>query len=94
MAPVLAQVSVEDFDQYIATFSTKGAELRAKHGCAGVTVYRDAEDPSLVFNLFDWTREGIAAFIADPATPGVMKEAGLIAPPAFTYLEESETLDA
>ena len=88
MATVLSQVSIEDFDRYYETFSTRGAGLRAKHGSRGARVFRDAEDPALAFVLFDWNREGIQAFMKDPDAGEVMREAGLVAPPAFTYLEE------
>lgn len=92
MATVLSQVSIEDFDRYYETFSTKGAGLRAKHGSRGARVFRDSEDPTLAFVLFDWDREGIQAFMKDPDAAGVMSEAGLVAPPAFTYLEEAGEL--
>ena len=51
-----------------------------------------AEDPALAFVLFDWDREGIQAFMKDPDAAEVMREAGLVAPPAFTYLEEAGDL--
>lgn len=92
MAPVLAQVTVEDFDRFWETFTTRGAALREKHGCRGVRVFRDRDDPTLVLNLFDWDRDGIASFMADPEAQPTMRAAGLVAPPAFTYLEQAGEL--
>ena len=32
MAQAIARVKVEDYDRFIATFSTRGAEKRREHG--------------------------------------------------------------
>ena len=42
---LLATTQVEDFDQFMAVFSTAGAEKRKQHGSKGALVFRDpAED--------------------------------------------------
>lgn len=94
MPKVIAHVRVEDFDRYLETFSSRGAEKRREHGSGGVEVYRGSEDPNVVVNVFDWDRAGIESFMADPEVGEIMAAAGLEAPPEFTYVEPAATLDA
>ena len=78
---VLASAKVADFDQFLQTFSTKGAEKRKEHGSKGSRVFRDPEDASRVLVVFDWEGEGYEKFIADPGVPAIFQEAGLQGPP-------------
>lgn len=94
MATVITRVRVDDFDRFIETFSNRGAEKRRQHGSRGVEVYRNAEDPGEVVNVFDWDREGVEAFLADPEVPEIMSAAGLQGPPEFTFLEPAAELDS
>ena len=41
---VLATTTVEDFDRFLNTFSTKGLEKRREHGSGGARVFRDPSD--------------------------------------------------
>ena len=72
----LATTTVEDFDQFLKIFSTKGAEKRKQHGSKGATVFRDPNEEDRVWVLFDWDEEGWQSFVSDPEVPPIMKEAG------------------
>ena len=93
MSHAIARVRVKDFDRFLETFSTRGAEKRREHGCRGVRVFRSVDDPNQVVNVFEWDRDGIEAFMADPETPEIMRAGGLEAPPDFTYVEPVAELD-
>ena len=93
MAQVIARVKIEDYDRFIAAFSTRGAEKRREHGCRGVRVFRVLDDPQQIVNVFEWDRSGIESFMADPEVPEVMRAAGLQDPPQFTFVEQVEELE-
>ena len=78
---ILATATVADFDRFLETFSTKGAEKRREHGSKGSQVFRDPDDPSRVWVAFDWELEDYGKFIADPEVPAIFQEAGLQGPP-------------
>ena len=78
---ILASAKVADFDQFLRTFSTKGAEKRREHGSKGSRVFRDPQDASRVWVAFDWEMEDYEKFIADPEVPAIFQEAGLQGPP-------------
>jgi hypothetical protein len=86
MAMVLSTVKVEDFDRFWSIFSTKGAEKRKQHGSKGSRVYRDPNDDSRVWVLFDWDEEGYKQLMSDPDMPGIFQEAGLQGPPQAAEL--------
>ncbi len=73
---ILSSAKVADFDQFLQTFSTKGAEKRKEHGSKGSRVFRDPEDASRVWVAFDWEVEDYEKFIADPEVPAIFQEAG------------------
>jgi quinol monooxygenase YgiN len=72
---------VADFDQFLKTFSTKGAEKRKEHGCKGSHVFRDPDDHSRVWVFFDWKIEDYKRFLADPEIPAIAQELALQEPP-------------
>jgi hypothetical protein len=86
MAMVLSTVKVDDFDRFWNTFSTKGAEKRKQHGSKGSRVYRDPNDDSRVWVLFDWDEEGYKELLADPEMPAIFQEGGLQGPPQAAEL--------
>ena len=51
---LLATTQVEDFDRFLAIFSTKGAEKRKLYGSKGATVFRDPNEEDRVWVIFDW----------------------------------------
>src|SRR2546423_8615958 len=73
---ILATTKVDNFDQFLKIFSTKGAEKRKQHGSKGCTVFRDPSEENRVWALFDWDEKGWASFVSDPEVPPIMKEAG------------------
>jgi hypothetical protein len=84
---ILATTTVQDFDQFLKIFSTKGAEKRKKHGCKGSTVFRDPNKSDGIWLLFDWDVAGWQSFVSDPEVPPIMKEAGLEGKPQLATLE-------
>ena len=74
---ILAVTKVADFDRFLETFSTRGAEKRSEHGCRGSRVFRDPDDASRVWAVFDWDMDGWQKFIADPDVPAIFTAAGL-----------------
>ena len=73
---LLATTRVEDFDQFIKVFSTKGLEKRKQHGSKGSHVFRDPNEDDRVWVIFDWDAEGWQSFVSDPEVPGILQEAG------------------
>lgn len=45
---ILATTKVEDYERFLAIFSTKGAEKRQQHGSKGATVFRDPTEDDRV----------------------------------------------
>jgi quinol monooxygenase YgiN len=80
---ILATAKVADVDQFVKTFSTRGAEKRREHGSRGSQVFRDPDDPNRIWVVFDWDAEGWERFTADPETPAIFQEAGLQGPPVM-----------
>src|SRR5947209_17441740 len=78
---LLATTTVEDFERFERIFSTKGADKRRQHGSKGAQVFRDPNDESRVWVVFDWDAEGWQAFATDPEVPPIMQEAGHKGPP-------------
>jgi hypothetical protein len=74
---VLATAKVEDYDGFLAIFSTKGYEKRKQHGSKGSTVFRDPSEDDRIWAVFDWDAEGWQNFVSDPDVPGIFQEAGL-----------------
>src|SRR5262245_42433977 len=73
---ILATTQVEDVDQFLSVFSTKGADKRAFHGSKGAKVFRDPTEENRVWALFDWDEAGWTAFVSDPEVLPIIKEAG------------------
>jgi hypothetical protein len=74
---ILSTVKVEDFDKFLATFTTKGAEKRKQHGSRGAHVFRDPTDDARVWVVFDMDEEDYRKLLADPDMPPIFQEAGL-----------------
>ncbi len=78
---IVTIAKVADFDQFLKTFSTKGAEKRKEHGCKGSQVFRDPDDPSRVWAIFDWELDDYEKFLSDPEVPAIAQELALQGPP-------------
>lgn len=73
---MLATTKVESLEQFLRVFSSKGLEKRKQHGCKGALVYTDPVESDRVWVLFDWSEDGFKSFVADPAVPAILHEAG------------------
>lgn len=74
---ILATAKIEDVDRFLDTFTTKGAEKRRQYGSKGSHVFRDPNDDTRVWVLFDWDEEGYQKLLSDPDMPAIFEEAGL-----------------
>lgn len=74
---ILATSKIEDLEQFLQTFSTKGAEKRKQHGSRGSKVFRDPNDDGRVWVVFDWDEEGFRSFVSDPDVPAIFQEGGV-----------------
>jgi hypothetical protein len=83
---ILATTTVENVDQFLHVFGTKGADKRALHGSKGSTVFRDPTEANRVWALFDWDEDGWAKFVSDPDVPPILKEAGHLGKPEAALL--------
>ena len=89
---ILTEAHIEDFDEFWATFSTKGHDKRKEHGSKGSHVFRDADDPNHLLVVFDWDESGFQEFLADPEMQAIFQEAGLKGRPQLA--QKAGELDA
>ncbi len=78
---IVTIAKVADVDRFLKTFSTKGADKRKEHGSKGSQIFRDPDDPSRLWVVFDWEIEDYERFISDPEVPAIAQELGLQGPP-------------
>ena len=83
---ILATAKVEDVDRFLATFTTKGAEKRKQYGSGGSHIFRDPNDDTRVWVVFDWDDEGYGKLLSDPDMPAIFQEAGLQGRPEHAEL--------
>jgi hypothetical protein len=83
---ILATSKFEDFDRFWNAFSTKGAEKRRQHGSQGSHVFRDPNDDTRAWVVFDWDEEGFQRFLSDPDVPAIFQEGGLPGRPELAQL--------
>ena len=70
---ILATTKVENVDQFLEVFGTKGAAKREEHGSKGSTVFRDPSEKDRVWAIFDWDAQGWQRFVSDPEVPPILK---------------------
>jgi len=88
---LIVQHTVRDYDAWKPVFD-EHESVRAKYGCLGHTIYRDADKPNDVTVLFRYeSRERADEFMRDPSLREVMERGGVISEPRATWLEEDET---
>lgn len=88
---VWAQVwhQVRDYDAWRPHFDRSRGILQ-RHGCDRAYVYRGQDDPNDVMVALQFPdRASAEAFFADPALAQVMKEAGVLKRPIFSFSEEA-----
>jgi hypothetical protein len=83
---ILSTAKVEDVDRFLETFTTKGAEKRKQYGSRGSHVFRDPNDDTRVWVVFDWDEEGYGKLLSDPDMPAIFQEAGLQGRPEHAEL--------
>lgn len=66
---ILATTNGQDYERFLAIFSTRGAEKGRRHG-PGVTVFRDPDVDDRVWAFFSWNLAGWQSFVSDPGFPG------------------------
>jgi hypothetical protein len=76
-ALILSTVKVEDFDKFLETFTTKGAEKRKEYGSGGARVFRDPNDETRAWVVLDMDEEAYGKLLADPDMPPIFQQAGL-----------------
>lgn len=90
-----AEVAIDRFDRFLATFSTAGRDARRRHGSLGAQVFRVPGDDHAARVLIDWRdRAAFEGFGADPAVRETMRAGGALRPPAFTVLDRADRFDA
>jgi hypothetical protein len=50
---ILATTTIEDLDQFVKIYGTKGADKRKLHGSKGSTVFRDPNETDRLWAIFD-----------------------------------------
>jgi quinol monooxygenase YgiN len=88
---LIVQHTVRDYDAWKPAFD-EHESVRAKYGCLGHTIYRDADKPNDVTMIFRYeSRERAEEFMRDPSLREAMERGGVISEPRAMWLEESET---
>jgi quinol monooxygenase YgiN len=91
MMILIVQHTVRDYDAWKPVFD-EHESVRAKYGCLGHTIYRDADKPNDVTLLFRYeSRERADEFMRDPSLREAMERGGVISEPRATWLDEAET---
>ena len=87
---LIVQHTVRDYDTWKAVFDEHEPD-RAKFGCTGHTLYRDADDPNNVTIFLRYeSRERADAFMKDPSLREAMEKGGVISEPRATWVDEQE----
>ena len=82
---------MRDYEAWKPVFD-EHESVRAKYGCHGHTIYRDADNPNdLTLFLKYESRERADEFMRDPSLAEAMQRGGVISEPRATWLEEAET---
>jgi uncharacterized protein YndB with AHSA1/START domain len=89
MPYVILKHKVKDYHIWRTHFDVD-MERRLKGGFKNEKVYRDTEDPNLVYVTWDMDdTTGLNVLLHDPDLENVMKEAGVLTPPDVTILNET-----
>ena len=66
--------------------------VRAKYGCRGHTIYRDAGKPNEVTIVMEYeSRERADEFLRDPSLAEAMERGGAISEPRAMWVEKAES---
>jgi heme-degrading monooxygenase HmoA len=86
---VLLQISVEDYDDWMATFDEFRLEIQAA-GSEGRLVFRDADDANQVTVLLEIDNLGVWQLADSDVLREAMQRSGVKGPPNVYYLEETD----
>lgn len=87
---LIVQHTVRDYDAWKPVFDQHEG-VRARYGCLGHTIYRDADDPNNVTLLVRYeSRERADEFMRDPSLREAMERGGVISEPRVSWVEEAE----
>jgi quinol monooxygenase YgiN len=88
---LIVQHTVRDYDAWKPVFD-EHESVRAKYGCLGHTIYRDADKPEdlMVFIQCE-SRERAEGILRDPSLAASMERGGVLGEPRVTWLAEAET---
>jgi quinol monooxygenase YgiN len=90
---LIVRHTVRDYDAWKTVFDEHEPE-RARFGCIGHTLYRDADDPNSVTVLLDYeSRERADEFMNDPSLRVAMERGGVISEPLANWLDEQESCE-
>ena len=89
MAYATVRHRVKDFDTFKAAFEG-GAEMRKSGGEQSFQIFRQADDPNMVFGVFAWDSiENARKFMSAPELADAMKQAGVASAPEIVFYEEA-----
>ena len=95
MIYILGKVKIEDLQKFVGVFSTRGAEMRRKHGGISSQIFKISEEENRVYVLLEWSnKEAFEEFVNSSIVKETMKSSGTLEPPEFTYLEKIAELPA
>jgi quinol monooxygenase YgiN len=88
---LIVQHTVRDYDAW-KPFFDEHESVRAKYGCLGHTIYRDAGKPNDLSIFTRWeSRERAEEFARDPSLAEAMQRGGVVSEPRITWVDEAET---
>jgi hypothetical protein len=94
MPHVLLQHTVADYAEFKSIFDADGPHRR-RRGSKGARLFRTAEDPNVLFMLFEWDDlEKARNFAASYELQEAMKWASVVGQWKINVLEEIEQADA
>jgi heme-degrading monooxygenase HmoA len=91
MPYVMVTHKVADYTRWKPIFDADGAN-REIAGSQGGQLFRSADDPNEVAILFEWDLEQARQYSQREEVRAKMQEAGVLAPPELSFLEEIEQL--
>jgi hypothetical protein len=88
MIHILAQVHIQDYDQFITVFTTKGKAMRQQHGCQQAQIFSTVNPQQLTILFALTSQVDFESFLTDPLTKETMKASGTLGPPTFIFLDK------
>lgn len=89
MTTVIIHHEVRDYDHWKNTFDAT-ARMRREGGELDASLYRDADNPSIVSGVFRWKDASSArAFFGGDELKSTMAEAGVVGNPSIHLVQES-----